>query len=599
MFSHIFLTILSFVITFHICPASTNPMVQGVEDDSYLQFNDTLDFEEVHKKALQMIEKMEKNDSPINHLEAAKIYRSVGYLDKSVNSLYKALKNTGKQPGNSNRADIFNKIGVIYRLQGLYSKAKKKHREALRIAEEGNLDNTAQESRYYIGLVDRELGNFDKALDSFYESLKWFKENDDKEKTAKVLNSIGNLYRNFGDNQRALELYKESLDIFRELNDSDYIAMILNNMGIAYKNTQNYQKALDCYYEGLKLDIDNLRLLRMSRKLNNIGAVYIEMGNYEEAMDYLNNSLAIKIMMNSEGDIALTNYNIGISYMQQREYKKALEYLLKAYNTSKNLRKANLTRLSAEKIAKLYYNKNNYQEAYNYAMAAHEIKDSLYSFNKALQIGKIVNKYDLEEEDNNVFLQRAVKEPLFWVLMILNLLILLVLTGIIIRQRKKLLANRSIHQRLREQMKQMEKNLDKAKRQLQSHTLELHSKSLLLNDLHNKLEVLQHNMNSSQRASVQRLINDLNIGDDEQLYKEIEILSTGTDNLFKKLGEKYSRLTPNERKICELLKLNLSTKEISKITQQSPQSILMSRSRIRKKLQIERKINLTNFLMDL
>ncbi|MEA1885703.1 MAG: tetratricopeptide repeat protein [Bacteroidota bacterium] len=546
-----------------------------------------------------MIEKMEKADSLQNHLEIARIYKSIGYLDKSIYSLYKALKNTGKQPGDDNRADILNKIGIIYRLQGLYPKAIKQHQEAQRIAQEGNLYNTAQESRYYIGLVHRELGNFDKAFDLFYESLKWFKEIDDQEKTAKVLNSIANGYRNFGDNQKALELYKESLGIYRELNDSDHIAMILNNMGIAYKNTQNYQKALDCYYEGLKLDIDNLQLLRMSRKLNNIGAVYIEMGNYEEALEYLNSSMAIKIMMNSEGDIALTNYNLGISYMRQREYIKALECLLKAYNTSKNLGKANLTRLSAEKIAKLYYSKNNYQEAYNYIMVAHEIKDSLYSFNKALQIGKIVNKYNSEEENNDYFLQRAIKQPLFWFLLIFNLLMILILSGIVVSQRKKLSANHSIQQRLKEERKQMEKTLDRAQRQLQSHTLQLYSKARLLNDLHAKLEELQHHVNSSQRASIQKLINNLTLGSDEQLYKEIEILNSETNNLFKKLGEKYSRLTPNERKICELLKLNLSTKEISKITQQSPQSILMSRSRIRKKLQIDRKINLTNFLMDL
>ena len=88
---------------------------------------------------------------------------------------------------------------------------------------------------------------------------------------------------------------------------------------------------------------------------------------------------------------------------------------------------------------------------------------------------------------------------------------------------------------------------------------------------------------------------------DNDVWTEFETYFTKVHpDFYKKLSQQFPDLTPNEKKLCAFLKLNLSTKEISAITYQSVNSIMVSRTRLRKKLNIQgEETNLTNFLMEL
>jgi DNA-binding CsgD family transcriptional regulator len=65
----------------------------------------------------------------------------------------------------------------------------------------------------------------------------------------------------------------------------------------------------------------------------------------------------------------------------------------------------------------------------------------------------------------------------------------------------------------------------------------------------------------------------------------------------RSLVQKHPAISPAEVKLAALLRLNLNTKEISAILNLSPDGIKVSRSRLRKKLQIESDANLTGYLM--
>jgi DNA-binding CsgD family transcriptional regulator len=59
-------------------------------------------------------------------------------------------------------------------------------------------------------------------------------------------------------------------------------------------------------------------------------------------------------------------------------------------------------------------------------------------------------------------------------------------------------------------------------------------------------------------------------------------------------------LTPREIEICNMVKSDITSKEISKLLNISPQTIVKHRKNIRKKLGISNKnINLTSFLHEL
>ncbi|MCK9271667.1 MAG: helix-turn-helix transcriptional regulator, partial [Bacteroidales bacterium] len=68
------------------------------------------------------------------------------------------------------------------------------------------------------------------------------------------------------------------------------------------------------------------------------------------------------------------------------------------------------------------------------------------------------------------------------------------------------------------------------------------------------------------------------------------------ESFYETLDTKFPDLTPAERKICAMLKLSMSSKEIAAITMVRPESVDTARSRIRHKLGIEKDENLAEFL---
>jgi len=64
----------------------------------------------------------------------------------------------------------------------------------------------------------------------------------------------------------------------------------------------------------------------------------------------------------------------------------------------------------------------------------------------------------------------------------------------------------------------------------------------------------------------------------------------------KRLLRLHPSLTPGEIELCEMTRLGLSTKEVSDLLFITPQSLFVSRSRLRKKLNIDTEQNLRTYL---
>lgn len=69
-------------------------------------------------------------------------------------------------------------------------------------------------------------------------------------------------------------------------------------------------------------------------------------------------------------------------------------------------------------------------------------------------------------------------------------------------------------------------------------------------------------------------------------------------DFLNRLREQFHDLTPNEQKLCALLRLNLSTKEISNLMSISLRGVEIARYRLRKKLGLDMGQNLTKFILE-
>ena len=79
-------------------------------------------------------------------------------------------------------------------------------------------------------------------------------------------------------------------------------------------------------------------------------------------------------------------------------------------------------------------------------------------------------------------------------------------------------------------------------------------------------------------------------------WKRFEVtFNTVHEDFYKNITLDFPNLTTSEIKLCAFLKLGLNSKDVAAILFISPQSVKVARSRLRKKLDIEKNTNLQSF----
>lgn len=89
---------------------------------------------------------------------------------------------------------------------------------------------------------------------------------------------------------------------------------------------------------------------------------------------------------------------------------------------------------------------------------------------------------------------------------------------------------------------------------------------------------------------------DLSIDRDREKFQMH--INEQNSNFIHQLEETFPSMTDNEKRLASMLRLNLSSKEIASILNISPKSVEMNRYRLRKKLKVDPKINLSDFIRD-
>ena len=79
----------------------------------------------------------------------------------------------------------------------------------------------------------------------------------------------------------------------------------------------------------------------------------------------------------------------------------------------------------------------------------------------------------------------------------------------------------------------------------------------------------------------------------EEAEKMIDEVNSG---FIAKLSDSYPDLTNSEKRLASLLRIGMSSKEISLIMSMEPKSVDMARYRLRKKLNLTANDNLCDFL---
>ncbi|MBB3698468.1 hypothetical protein KMW28_16100 [Flammeovirga yaeyamensis] len=147
----------------------------------------------------------------------------------------------------------------------------------------------------------------------------------------------------------------------------------------------------------------------------------------------------------------------------------------------------------------------------------------------------------------------------------------------------------------------IKETLDKREKELTTHALRLLHLNSLIEQLDEKLLHLQQNPEEFTINKIKSIRRD--IKNAENLEKEWEVLNQlfaeVNQPFIKELQELNKGLTDGNLRLCYLIRLNMSTKDIASIMGISINSVKVARKRLRKRLDLSSDVSLNDFILNL
>lgn len=141
----------------------------------------------------------------------------------------------------------------------------------------------------------------------------------------------------------------------------------------------------------------------------------------------------------------------------------------------------------------------------------------------------------------------------------------------------------------------LKNEIESKNRELAVSTMSLIKKNEFLNTI--KKELSEKVEDSNLKPVIKIIDKNINNKDDWKLFEEA--FNNADKDFLKKIKSIHPKLTSNDLRLCAYLRLNLSSKEIAPLLNISPRSVEVKRYRLRKKMDLPHKTNLTDYILEL
>ena len=514
-----------------------------------------------------------------------------------MDSLQIQLYNT---KADSSRVKLLHVIGDQYSKTELV-KALMFGKEALQIAIQSNDNLLIARSYIKLGSYLIMIGSYDEALKNFLTSLKIAQENKLQYEEFVSLSDLGVIQDRIEKFDNALKYYFDALNIYNKsiavgkpMKDIHNIQGLYNNIGNIYLSKDELNMAEQYYQKGLIISEQKQDYSNIGNICNNLGKLEDQRKNFDKAYSYLLKSLEARQKNNEKSGIAKSYYSLANHYFMMQQNAKALEYAKMSFALSSELNELLSKKISSMFLFQIYQKLGDYKQALQYHVIYQQVSDSLINDTKIQELTRLQMQYDYAktEKDNDIKRQKTKMRYIISLSVVTSLSIILALLFFLARNRAK---------RIKLEKEKLEKDMLIKNKELTTNVLYLLQKNELINSITSRLLKLKTNLKEENIAPVQKIIFDLQSITEKEVWEEFEYRFQNVhEEFYQNLKKKFPDLSPSEIKLAAFLRLNMNTKEIASITNQSVNSLETARYRLRKKLGItNQEVNLVNFLLDI
>lgn len=300
------------------------------------------------------------------------------------------------------------------------------------------------------------------------------------------------------------------------------------------------------------------------------GDIYNQLSRLQESQEYYTKALAVSDKYNSHVDFSPLVYErLADLHLKNGDFKQAF------YNQQR-----------AKELDALFFDSRS---EYNRPLL--EIKDEFRQEKERQE--KLIQKQrleQLEQEDKISLLQRII---------LLGTIVFLIIIGWIYLKniRSKHRAEKQLLERSKAlEMQKAKELLELKNKELAASALQLVEKDEFLREIKSKLRGENGDLKTTD---INRILRSISISNNNN-WEEFKLRFTAVNEKFyNKVTSEYPNLSQADQKICALIKLNFSSKEMARLLGISVESVHTTRYRLRKKMGLERSVNLEDFIASL
>lgn len=486
--------------------------------------------------------------------------------------------------------------------------------QAFQLSQTLNYEHGIAKSIHGIASYHDHFGEYDLALDHYLKSLKIFEKLNDSINISSLYLSIGVFFRKQKNYAKALEYYQKSNAIESKIDHFECLAANYNNIGNVYSDLNKIDSAMIYYRRSLELYQQTGTDHQAAAIKVNLGIQYEEKGDYVKAEKFYMEALEISRAEKDLQDEMIALTNIGFLYIKKKQYAKSADYFSKAKDLCEQLNDINWKTNIYEGLSQLEENRGNFESALRWNQKLLTLKDSIFNIEQKAVIEKMQARFELEQKEKEIIRlnkEKEIQQQKRLALMVIMVLSLLLGIILFIWQRSKLFKERKIAEQqekiLISENRKLELEQEKIKSELAFRDKELTTFALHLVQKNEFLkhieEVLQKvpSANSNTQKALKKVSFELH--QNQLIGNELADFHIRLDEVnsqfFQHLESKFPQLTKKEKRLAALLRLGLTSKEISVLNHVGEQAIKMSRHRLRKRLSLDSSVNLTNFFKNL
>lgn len=445
---------------------------------------------------------------------------------------------------------------------------------------------------FYSGCVYREQENYEFAMLNYKNAQSYAERSADSSLMGLIQFNLGDLLSIQGLHREALESYKIAEMIYGGIADKQI--RCLSAIGRMFLLLQLPDSAFIYFHKGLELAQTIRDENRQSLLAQNLSVAYSEVKQYEEAAIYLRQSFNL-----NQDSTRLPRYylNFANMYSSLGKQDSVVRYIGRLKRqvdiVTDNYIKASIYSFLAN------WEKSNasYEEAFQYQERRMRVLEDIMAVRLKQSVYEVQQKYDYKQMQNLYYQKLLARQRWF-----IALLIVVVGGGTVFTVYWPRQKNRRFEaQRNIDTLREMNRDLEEA---IQQKNHGLRKELLWRFDVAKKVMNLNREMNLSGNRSIaiKNLIGQFNkivYGEkslDELWETMLHTFNDACPGYTEKLRTKYPTLTDAEFRICVLTYAGFNVNEIALILNQSHNTVLAYRTDLRKKLGIEPRSNIAEFL---